>query len=213
MEAHHPHHVTHKKKWPEYLLEFFMLFLAVFMGFLAENIRETNVESVLALTNIRSIFCKKFNFPVDIYEIFRIYSVIVHTKSFVDNMSKQNKPTSAELEILDLLWERGRATVREIHEIINQRRKPTLYTTVLKTLQIMHEKGLVERDSASKAHIYRAKQTQDETQKSLVSDLLEKAFRGSALKLVQHVLETKPASAEELVEIRKLIAEAEDKNK
>ncbi|HVE59257.1 MAG TPA: BlaI/MecI/CopY family transcriptional regulator [Pyrinomonadaceae bacterium] len=128
-------------------------------------------------------------------------------------MSKQNKPTSAELEILDLLWERGQATVREIHEIINERRKPTLYTTVLKTLQIMHEKGLVERDSASKAHVYRAKQTQDETQKNLVSDLLEKAFRGSALKLVQHVLETKPASAAELVEIRKLIAEAEDKNK
>ena len=128
-------------------------------------------------------------------------------------MSKQNKPTSAELEILDLLWECGQATVREIHEIINERRKPTLYTTVLKTLQIMHEKGLVERDSANKAHIYRAKQTQDETQKNLVSDLLEKAFRGSALKLVQHVLETKPTSAAELVEIRKLIAEAEDKNK
>jgi predicted transcriptional regulator len=127
-------------------------------------------------------------------------------------MSKQNKPTSAELEILDLLWERGQATVKEIHEIIGER-KPTLYTTVLKTLQIMHEKGLVERDSANKAHIYRAKQTQDETQKNLVSDLLEKAFRGSALKLVQHVLETKPTSAEELVEIRKLIAEAEDKNK
>ena len=128
-------------------------------------------------------------------------------------MAQQNKPTTAELEILDLLWERGQATVREIHEIINERRKPTLYTTVLKTLQIMHEKGLVERDDSAKAHIYRAKQTQDETQKNLVSDLLEKAFRGSALKLVQHVLETKPTSPEELVEIRKLIAEAEDKNK
>jgi len=128
-------------------------------------------------------------------------------------MSKQNKPTSAELEILDLLWERGQATVREIHARIDERRKPTLYTTVLKTLQIMHEKGLVERDASSKAHIYRAKQTQSETQKNLVSDLLEKAFRGSALKLVQHVLETKPTSAKELVEIRKLIAEAEDKNK
>ena len=127
-------------------------------------------------------------------------------------MSKQNKPTSAELEILDLLWERGQATVKEIHEIIGER-KPTLYTTVLKTLQIMHEKGLVERDAASKAHIYRAAHSQNETQKTLVSDLLEKAFRGSALKLVQHVLETKPTSAEELLEIRKMIAEAEDKNK
>ena len=128
-------------------------------------------------------------------------------------MSKQNKPTSAELEILDLLWERGQATVREIHEIIDERRKPTLYTTVLKTLRIMNEKGLVERDSANKAHIYRAAHSQSETQKNLVSDLLEKAFRGSALKLVQHVLETKPTSPEELVAIRKLIAEAEDKNK
>jgi predicted transcriptional regulator len=129
-------------------------------------------------------------------------------------MSKQmqNKPTAAELEILDLLWERGQATVREIHEIISER-KPGAYTTVLKTMQIMHEKGLVERDDSSKAHVYRARQSQDETQKNLVSDLLEKAFRGSALRLVQHVLETKPASSEELTEIRKLITEAEKKNK
>lgn len=127
-------------------------------------------------------------------------------------MAQQNKPTTAELEILDLLWEHEQATVKEIHEILNQR-KPTMYTTVLKFMQIMHEKGLVERDVSSKAHIYRAKQTQSETQKNLVSDLLEKAFRGSALRLVQHVLETKPASAEELSEIRKLIAEAEEKNK
>jgi predicted transcriptional regulator len=124
-------------------------------------------------------------------------------------MSKKGKPTSAELEILDVLWERGTATVREIFEVLSARSKPTGYTTILKLLQIMDEKGLVERDKQSKAHVYRAKQSQAETQKNLVSDLLEKAFRGSALKLVQHVLETKPASAEELTEIRKLIAEAE----
>lgn len=124
----------------------------------------------------------------------------------------QNKPTAAELEILGVLWERGQATVRDVHEIIN-RRKPMGYTTVLKLMQIMHEKNLVERDDSSKAHIYRAKQPQDETQKNLVSDLLEKAFRGSALRLVQHILETKPTSAEELSEIRKLITEAEKKNK
>ena len=121
------------------------------------------------------------------------------------------KPTTAELEILDVLWERGAATVREVYEILHARSKPSVYTTVLKLLQIMHEKDLVERDSSAKAHIYRARISQDETQKGLVSDLLEKAFRGSALKLVQHVLETKPASAEELSEIRKLIAEAEKK--
>lgn len=127
-------------------------------------------------------------------------------------MKKQNKPTTAELEILDILWERESATVREVHEIINAR-KPTAYTTVLKTLQIMDEKGSVERDKAAKAHIYRAKNSPEHTQKNLVADLLEKAFRGSALKLVQHVLEAQPATAEELKEIRKLINEAERKNK
>ena len=125
-------------------------------------------------------------------------------------MEKSYKPTKAELEILDVIWEREAATVREVYEIINAR-KPTAYTTVLKLMQIMFEKGLVERDSSAKAHVYRAKQTQDETQKNLVSDLLEKAFRGSALRLVQHVLETKPATKEELSEIRKLINEAEKK--
>ncbi len=125
-------------------------------------------------------------------------------------MSKPNKPTTAELEILAVLWELGPATVKEVHEVINERR-PTIYTTVLKFLQIMSEKGLVERDAANKAHVYRAALSQEQTQKTLVSDLLEKAFRGSALKLVQHILETKPTSAEELAEIRQMITEAERK--
>lgn len=127
-------------------------------------------------------------------------------------MKTQNKPTKSELEILNVLWELEQATVREIHEILNGR-KPTAYTTVLKMLQIMTEKNLVERDDSNKAHIYAAKQPKEQTQKNLVADLIEKAFRGSALKLVQHVLETKPTSAEELKEIRKLINEAEKKNK
>ena len=123
---------------------------------------------------------------------------------------KAGKPTAAELEILSVLWERDTATVREVHEIINAR-KPIAYTTVLKLMQIMTEKGLVEPDKSGKAHVFRAVQPQAETQKNLVTDLLEKAFRGSALKLVQHVLEAKPASAEELKEIRKMIREAERK--
>lgn len=127
-------------------------------------------------------------------------------------MAKHDKPTKSELEILSILWEKDAATVREVYEIINER-KPTSYTTVLKLMQIMFEKGLVTRDDANRAHVYSAKHPQEQTQKNLVSDLLEKAFRGSALKLVQHVLETKPASAEELKEIRKLISEAEKKNK
>jgi BlaI family penicillinase repressor len=121
-----------------------------------------------------------------------------------------NKPTTSELEILDILWEKKSATVRDIHDEISKR-KPTAYTTVLKLLQIMHEKGLVRRDEKGKAHIYRTARSQEQTQKRLVSDLLEKAFRGSALKLVQHVLETKPATSEELAAIKRLIREAEEK--
>lgn len=119
------------------------------------------------------------------------------------------RPTSAELDILDVLWERGASTVREVYAALNER-KPTTYTTVLKFMQIMNEKGLVKRDEQAKAHIYIAVPTQEQTQKNLVSDLLDRAFRGSALKLVQHVLETKAASPDELAEIRRMITAAEN---
>ena len=125
-------------------------------------------------------------------------------------MRTANQPTPAELEILDILWELKKATVREVFEEISKH-KATTYTTVLKFMQIMQEKGLVERDVREKAHIYRPRQTQRQTQTKLVSTLLEKAFRGSALSLVQHVLETKPATREELDEIRRMINKAEDK--
>ena len=125
-------------------------------------------------------------------------------------MTRSSKPTAAELEILDVLWELGPSTVRDVHGVIDARRK-TAYTTVLKQMQIMHEKGMVRRDEKDKAHIYKPVRSQQQTQKSLVSDLLERAFRGSALKLVQHVLETKPATPEELAEIRRLIQEAEER--
>ena len=126
-------------------------------------------------------------------------------------MTDKPKPTTAELEILDLLWDVRRATVGEIHKTISNRRPTTAYTTVLKLMQIMNEKGLVQRDEKGKAHVYRPAQSQRQTQSKLVTDLLNKAFRGSALKLVQHVLETKPATPGELAEIRKLIADAETK--
>lgn len=119
------------------------------------------------------------------------------------------RPTSAELDILDVLWERGASTVREVYAALNER-KPTTYTTVLKFMQIMNEKGLVKRDEQAKAHIYSAVPTQEQTQRNLVSDLLDRAFRGSALKLVQHVLETKAASPDELAEIRRMITAAEN---
>jgi BlaI family transcriptional regulator, penicillinase repressor len=125
-------------------------------------------------------------------------------------MSKQ--PTTAELEILNVLWEKESATVREVFEIISASKSVT-YTTILKLMQIMTEKELVERDEQSKAHLYRAKIAQDETQKGLVSDLLEKVFRGSAMSLVQHILDTKKTSPQEMKEIRKMISKAEKEAK
>ena len=123
-------------------------------------------------------------------------------------MASTTQPTPAELEILDILWDKRKATVREVHEEISKRRS-TAYTTVLKLMQIMQEKGIVTRDVRGKAHVYTPKNSQQHTQKKLVGTLLDKAFRGSALGLVQHVLETKPATKEELDEIRRLIDEAE----
>jgi len=122
--------------------------------------------------------------------------------------SKTNKPTKSELEILSVLWKLGQATVREVFEIVNEQR-PASYTTVLKLMQIMHEEGLVERDAANKAHVYRAKIKQNETGRQMLSDVLQKVFGGSALKLVQQVLEAETTSAEEMTEIRKMIERAE----
>jgi BlaI family transcriptional regulator, penicillinase repressor len=121
-------------------------------------------------------------------------------------MSKQDvpRPTDAELEILNVLWQRGAATVREVHDELSAR-KATLYTTVLKTLQIMTEKGLVERDESQRAHLYRARLAQDETQRQLLNDLLARAFDGSATKLVMQALSGREASAEELTEIRAML--------
>ena len=125
-------------------------------------------------------------------------------------MPKQNKPTQTELEILSVLWELETATVREVHERLNAN-KPTGYTTVLKLLQLMDEKGLVERDRANRAHVYRAKIKQNETGKQMLGDVLQKVFGGSALRLVQQVLETETTSKEDLKEIRRMIQEAEKK--
>lgn len=127
-------------------------------------------------------------------------------------MRAATQPTPAELEILDVLWERKRATVREVFEDLSERRS-TQYTTVLKLMQIMQEKGIVTRDETEKAHIYRPKLSQRRTRRQLVSNLVEKAFRGSALSLVQHVLEAKPASREELNAIREMIDKAEKEAK
>ena len=114
------------------------------------------------------------------------------------------KPTEVELEILTSLWAKGEATVRELHDDVSQQRSLG-YTSVLKTLQIMTEKGLVQRTEAGKAHIYRATATQEATQSQLLRDLSERLFAGSAAQLAMHALSMQPASSNELQEIRKLI--------
>ena len=121
-------------------------------------------------------------------------------------MSKPStpRPTDGELAILRVLWERGASTVRQVHDSLI-RERPTAYTTALKLLQIMTEKGLVRRDESDRTHIYHARLSEEQTQRQLVRDLVDRAFGGSASKLVLQALATKRASAEELTEIRKLI--------
>jgi predicted transcriptional regulator len=120
------------------------------------------------------------------------------------NRSPAPRPTDAELAILRILWERGPSTVRQVHDILGQERTAA-YTTALKLLQIMTEKGLVERDERDRTHIYRARLSEETTQRQLVRDLVDRAFGGSSTKLVMQALATKRASAEELRDIRKAI--------
>lgn len=118
------------------------------------------------------------------------------------------KPTDAELAILQVLWESGPGTVRAVHDSLSKQRDLG-YTTVLKLLQIMAEKGLVERDESQRSHVYRAKLPREQTQKQLVGDLLSKAFGGSASRLVMSALSHTPASREELARIRRLLDDME----
>src|SRR5579864_8036075 len=117
------------------------------------------------------------------------------------------KPTDAELAVLRVLWHRGPSTVREVWEQVSA--QETGYTTVLKTLQIMRTKGLVERDETDRSHVYRPAIGQEETQRQFVGHLLERVFAGSARKLVMQALSVKRATREELAEIRKLLDEIE----
>jgi BlaI family penicillinase repressor len=118
------------------------------------------------------------------------------------------RPTDSELEILTVLWSRGPSTVRDIHETIAAR-KPTQYTTVLKTLQIMAEKGLTVRNEEQRAHVYEAARPREWTQKQLAGDLLQRAFSGSAARLMQGALSARKTSKAELAELRKLLDEHE----
>lgn len=125
---------------------------------------------------------------------------------------KSNNPTDRELAILQILWEQGECTVKEVHTILNEQQKLG-YTSVLKIMQIMAEKGLVERDTSSFSHLYTAAQSQESTQQLMVGDLVERLFKGSAMELVASALSNQKASKEELEEIQKLIDSAKNSSK
>ena len=122
----------------------------------------------------------------------------------------QPRPTDAELSILRVLWERGASTVRQVHEALADTRD-TGYTTTLKLMQIMADKGLVKRNETARTHIYSANAGQEQTQRQLVQDLVDRAFGGSAAQLVLRALSADAASDDELKEIRKLIDDYREK--
>jgi predicted transcriptional regulator len=122
------------------------------------------------------------------------------------------RPTEAELAILRVLWERGPCTVRQVHDVLAPERESG-YTTTLKFMQLMTGKGMLVRHEDGRIHLYRAAYPAEATQQRLIVDLLERAFGGSSAKLVVQALTAKPVSAEELREIRKLLAAQKEKDR
>ncbi|GHB68058.1 BlaI/MecI/CopY family transcriptional regulator [Persicitalea jodogahamensis] len=123
--------------------------------------------------------------------------------------SNPSKPTDSELEILSFLWQHGPSTVRQVHDFL-AKTKEAGYTTTLKLMQIMQEKGLLSRTEEGRSHIYTAQVSEEETQQSLLGRFVETAFRGSAAQLVMQALGTHQTSAEELDEIRQLLDNLEN---
>jgi predicted transcriptional regulator len=121
------------------------------------------------------------------------------------------KPTASELEILQVLWTRGPSTVREVHEVLSEKREMG-YTNVLKLMQIMTEKGLVRRNETQRAHVYEVCQPAEKTKRNLAADVMERVFDNSASELMMHALAGRRASKEEIAELRRLINEHERKN-
>ncbi len=119
-------------------------------------------------------------------------------------------PTGAELEILMVLWRLGPSTVREVHDAMG---KASAYTTTLKQMQVMHEKGLLLRTERYRSHVYEAGVSKEQTQQQLAGDLLHRAFEGSAKNLVLGALRAQPASEEELGEIKRMISEFEKRKR
>ncbi len=124
------------------------------------------------------------------------------------------RPTETELEILRVLWRHGPSTVRQVYKVLSRERETEVgYSTALKMLQVMTQKGLVERDITERPQIYHARLPQELTQRQLVNDLLERAFGGSPRQLVMHALSAEETSDEELARIERLLDEFEEERK
>jgi BlaI family transcriptional regulator, penicillinase repressor len=123
-----------------------------------------------------------------------------------------SKPTASELEILQVLWERGPSTVRQVHAALSEG-KEVGYTTVLKLLQIMTSKGMVRRNEEQRAHVFEAQQPAEKTKRQFVEDVLQRVFEGSARELIMHALSGRPASRKEVQEMRQLLDEYEGRLK
>ena len=147
---------------------------------------------------------------IDMYEEVRI--MVAQQPRFVMSQRRTALPTEAELEILQVLWQRGEGTVREVQEVLKESRG-TGYTTALKQLQIMHRKGLVGRNDRQRSHVYSAAVGEEETQRRMVGKLLHRAFEGSSGRLVLHALAEETPSPEELAEIRELLNRMEAEGK
>ncbi len=122
------------------------------------------------------------------------------------------KPTESEMEILNILWDKGPCTVREVHEVLEQN-KDAGYTTTLKLMQIMHDKKLLKRDESNKSHVYTANVSQEKTQGQMVKRMIDNVFGGSASQLVMQALGHHKTNSEELQEIKKYLEEIEKKSK
>lgn len=127
-------------------------------------------------------------------------------------MSNTIKPTDSELEILNILWDKGPSTVRDVHEVL-EKNKEAGYTTTLKLMQIMHDKKLLKRDASSKSHVYTANVSQEKTQGQYVKRIIDNVFNGSASQLVMQALGNHKTNKKELDEIKKYLQEIENKNK
>jgi BlaI family penicillinase repressor len=128
------------------------------------------------------------------------------------SLKSKVKPTELELDILEVLWREGPVTVRQIHEAL-QGRRPVVYTTILKAMQVMHEKGLLDRNEDARSHVYSPAIAKDDVSKGMMKNLLDRFFEGSAAQLAMHALSTKPASQDEIRKVKVLLEEMEKKKK